>query len=499
MSGVVFNGRRPAVPVVNDRLRTILTNHSGDTDAHLSFPYLGVSGEPVTNQWISFNRPMTDNFAAVGALYKNATATQANRSWIEFRRDSSNNLLAVGSSQLSYILNYPYPGGMSPWPSSVPKVDAVVTLAEITDHTILTFTDAPGGTSAHTPCIARVGSAVETVLNNQTSNAMQLAFWGTDGAVNPSWYASFHYLFHSKITNPDGAVPSYSNPVNFYTDIDHGTMCLMDGQGKLGTTSSMFAGGASGEDTSANTWHKLLSDNPDWCTCTRYTDRPAFPSVCPSDGNMLAYMRFDTQRLRMSGTSYINVSAPSVGLDLSGFTYNASAPNATLHIDLDYAFLLYGIDDNGWIYDNDGYHDGSRTVNITINPSGTEQEIFPNLGGFRVTARANTGSASIRIRSATGEDITVSRLTVTAKSKDGTGTQSWVNDVEGTSTTTSFTVPVGDTATFFSWFTYNSYVLQNYSKTYVKGEFNLGGSKKIIIEMSSSSALSLHVRGEVIE
>lgn len=495
MSGVVFNGRRPAAPVVNDRLRTILTNHSDNNDAHLSFPYLGVSGEPVTNQWISFDRPMTDNFAAVGILYKNATATQANRSWIEFKRDSSNNLVVAGN-QVTWMLNYPYPSGMSPWPSSVPRVDAVISIAQITDTTVRTFTHVKG-TDTDVPQVASVGSSGAMNGNNQYSQATNVKFWGTDGAVNPSRYASLHYLFHSTITNPDGEVPTYTNPLDFYTDINHGTMCLM--QGAHGTNYPLFVGNSDGtESTSVDSWHKFLLDNPSWCTCTRYTDRAAFPSVCPSDGNMLAYMRFDVQR-PLNSTAYITTTVPSVGLDLSGFIYNASAPNATLHIDLDYAFLFYGIDDKGWIYDNDGYHDGSRAVNITVNQSDTEQEIFSDLGGFRVTARADTGSASIRIRSATGEDITVSRLTVTAKAKDGTGTQSWVNDVEGTSTTTSFTVPVGDTATFFSWFTYNSYVLQDYSKTYVKGEFNLGGTKKIIIEMSSSSALSLHVRGEVIE
>ena len=51
MSGIVYDEERPFVPVVNDRLRTVLTNHSGQSDAHLSFPYLGILGEPMLEQY----------------------------------------------------------------------------------------------------------------------------------------------------------------------------------------------------------------------------------------------------------------------------------------------------------------------------------------------------------------------------------------------------------------------------------------------------------------
>ena len=88
MSGIVYDDERPFAPVVNDRLRTVLTNHNGQSDAHLSFPYLGILGEPMLKQYIAFDRPVTDNFGAAGVIYKKSTASQANRSWIEFQRDS---------------------------------------------------------------------------------------------------------------------------------------------------------------------------------------------------------------------------------------------------------------------------------------------------------------------------------------------------------------------------------------------------------------------------
>ena len=116
MSGIVYDEERPFVPVVNDRLRTVLTNHTGQSDAHLSFPYLGILGEPMLNQYMAFDRPKTDNFGAAGFIYKNATASQANRSWIEFQRDSSNNLIVSASSQMTWMLKYPCPAGGQGYP-----------------------------------------------------------------------------------------------------------------------------------------------------------------------------------------------------------------------------------------------------------------------------------------------------------------------------------------------------------------------------------------------
>lgn len=486
MSGIVYDEERPFVPVVNDRLRTVLTNHTGQSDAHLSFPYLGILGEPMLEQYLSFDRPKTDNFGAAGVIYKNATASQANRSWIEFQRDSSNNLIVSASSQMTWMLKYPCPAGGQGYPS--PYADVVVSLAGISDYTARGFT---GNGDSVTPSIANGGAAYAMTSNNQVSNSMTFKFWGLDGISNVTRYVSAHYLFHTEIQNlPSGVTPNYNNPVKFYTDINHGTMGMMNGTGTWPLY--VWDSGSQQEGTSTS-WHKFLSDpnNSDWFTCTRFTDKDAFPATCPSDGKMLAYMRFDMQS--DSQTSYICTTAPTVGLDLSGFTYNANAPGATLHIDLDYAFLFYGTKGNGWIYDNDGYKDNVQTASVSLQPSEREVELFSNVGGLNINAKCEYNGPMLRLRSATGSAIRVNKLTMVAKAKSQYGADTWVRDNTKT-ITTEFDIPAGGGTSFYYWYNYPVQVASNTSKTYLKAIFELSNGKKLTFEINSSGGITLRLK-----
>ena len=475
------------MPVVNDRLRTVLTNHSGQSDAHLSFPYLGILGEPWTRQYISFDRVVTDNFGAAGVIYKNSTAAQANRSWIEFQRDSSNNLIVSASSQMTWMLKYPCPAGGQGYPS--PFADVVVSLAGINNYTAKGFT---GTGDAVVPSIAYGGSAYAMTSNNQVSNSMTFKFWGLGNISNATRYVSAHYLFHSDIRNlPTGYTPNYNNPVKFYTDIEHGTMGMMNGTGTWPLY--VWDSGGQHESSSSTSWHKFLSDpnNSDWFRCTRFTDKDAFPSVCPSDGKMLAYMRFDMQS--DSQTSYISTTAPTVGLDLSGFTYNSSAPNATLHLDLDYAFLFYGTKGNGWIYDNDGYHDNVQTASASLQPSEREVDLFDDVGGLNIKAKCEYNGPMIRLRSATGSTIRVNKLTMVAKAKSQYGGDTWERDNTKT-ITTPFDIPVGGSTSFYYWYNYPAQVATNTSKTYLKAIFELENGKKLTFEINSTGGITLRLK-----
>ena len=440
-------------------------------------------------QYIAFNRPETDNFGAAGVIYKNSTASQANRSWIEFQRDSSNNLIVSASSQMTWMLKYPCPEGGQGYPS--PYADVVVSLAGISDYTARGFT---GNGDAVVPSIASGGYPVAMTANNQTSHSMKFKFWGLDGISNATRYVSAHYLFHSDIRNlPTGYTPNYSNPVKFYTDIEHGTMGMMHGIGvwPLYVWDSVSQ---PPRESSSDSWHKFLSDpnNSDWFRCTRFTDKDAFPSTCPSDGKMLAYMRFDMQSSE-SQTSYISTTAPTVGLDLSGFTYKSEAPGATLHIDLDYAFLFYGTKGNGWIYDNDGYMDNVQTASISMQPSEVEYNLFSNVAGMSIAALCGMNVSMIRLRSTTGSVIRVNKLTMVAKAKPGLyGGDTWARDNTKT-VTTPFDIPAGANA-FYYWYNYTVQVATNTAKTYLKAIFELDNGKKITFEINSSGGITLRLK-----
>ena len=486
MSGIVYDDERPFAPVVNDRLRTVLTNHNGQSDAHLSFPYLGILGEPMLKQYIAFDRPVTDNFGAAGVIYKKSTASQANRSWIEFQRDSSNNLIVNASSQMMWMLKYPFPAGGQGFLS--PYADVVVSLAGISDYTARGFT---GNGDSVVPSIAYGGSPSAMTGHGDVSKAVTFKFWGLDNISNATRYVSAHYLFHTDIRNlPTGYTPNYSNPVKFYTDINHGTMGMMHGNG---TWPLYVWDTGSQQESSSTSWHKFLIDpnNSDWFRCTRFTDKDAFPSTCPSDGKMLAYMRFDMQS--SESTSYISTTAPTVGLDLSGFTYKSDAPGATLHVDLDYAFLFYGTKGNGWIYDNDGYMDNVQTASISMQPSEREDELFSNVGGLNIRAKCEYNGPMIRLRSATGSAIRVNKLTMVAKAKSQYGGDTWERDNTKT-ITTAFDIPVGDNTTFYYWYNYPATVASNTSKTYLKAIFELSNGKKLTFEINSSGGITLRLK-----
>lgn len=437
-------------------------------------------------QYIAFDRPETDNFGAAGVIYKNATASQANRSWIEFQRNSSNNLIVSASSQMMWMLKYPFPAGGQGYPS--PYADVVVSLAGISDYTARGFT---GNDDSVVPSIAYGGSPSAMTGHGDVSKAVTFKFWGLDSISNATRYVSAHYLFHSDIRNlPTGYTPNYSNPVKFYTDIDHGTMGMMNG---TGTWPLYVWDSGSQQEGSSTSWHKFLSDpnNSDWFRCTRFTDKIAFPSTCPSDGKMLAYMRFDMQS--DSQTSYISTTAPTVGLDLSGFTYKPDAPGATLHIDLDYAFLFYGTKGNGWIYDNDGYMDNVQTASISMQPSEVEYNLFSNVAGMSIKALCGMNGPMIRLRSTTGSDIRVNKLTMVAKAKPGLyGGDTWSRDNTKT-VTTPFDIPAGGNA-FYYWYNYTAQVAINTAKTYLKAIFELSNGKKLTFEINSSGGITLRLK-----
>lgn len=343
MSGWKIPGAsRLFLPTYLGRMRTTVTNHEhGQDDAHISFPHLGVGGVTLDDLFISKNREASDNLYGAAAYFPHAFAADGDRNYIEFSYDSTpQHNLQVVANRMTCIKEYPYAGA--------PNSNMVILPASFGNFDELSFLHGNDG--------ANKGQSGSTGVNGVTipsSIILSRGYFGMGGVTlseTVARRASVHYFIHTEII--DGG--SYTEPVKFITDPAKGCLAASNSSTSLGLASFDTT---TGKRTSTRTIDRLWYENNDIFKCTRFYGGSALPTTCPGNGKMNAYFRFDIEPALGSAagtydsSGYIRFYAPSVGLDISGFTYSDNLPNARLRIEIEQAWMFAATRNHGNIFD----------------------------------------------------------------------------------------------------------------------------------------------------
>ena len=505
MSGVIFSpADHPMPPVVDDHLRLIMVNGGhGAADAHLSFPYLGVRGDPLPTQLIARDRPATDNMHA--AAYFRSTANSVHS--IEFVRDVNNGLHVTNAQNMAWTYNFPN-GGVAGNGADIvimPAAQNAYDPPDITtsvaafrsvfprdiNNTASVEVEMIHG-SAHSANPGRVG---EVPLYDD-AGMFCACYYGTGGNTNPRRYGSVHYLLKTSIV--DGSPEtSYYDAIQFHTSPENGTVGGFGSYKPLYTTDP----DTGAESESVDTWHRrcrlINPTHPDSFTCTRYTNGTTLPAICPPSGNMMTYMRMDMQTT--DATSYIAISMPTVGITLPNFNYDSSAPGTRIRVDLEYSMLMCLVDhgstaSGGFIFNDDGYYQKSINT-LSWSPSSSQYVLEENIGGFELSAYyyATGLIADIRLKSKTGSSITIGECTMFAESmlKANASELQW----EQTNTTTLTNIEVSSSSPT-NILRYNQYVLPSTNQTYAHLVIRYGPSRRnrLEIQLWTAGATTLRYR-----
>ena len=323
-------------------MRTTITNHeNGKDDAHISFPHLGVDGVTLDDLFISKNRPSSDNLYAAAVYFPHAFAADSDRNYIEFSYDSTaQHNLQVVSNRMSCIKEYPYAGA--------PNSNMVIIPSSFGNFDELTFLTGDSGANK-----SQGGSVGPDGVTVPSSTILSRGYYGMERVTlgdTVARRASVHYFIHTEII--DGG--SYTEPVKFITDPAKGCLAACSSSASLGLASF---DSTTGQRTSTNTIDRLWYENNDIFKCSRFYGGSALPTACPSNGKMNAYFRFDiepalgTESGTYDSSGYINFYAPSIGLDISGFTYSDNRPNARLRIEIEHAWMFAATRNHGNIFD----------------------------------------------------------------------------------------------------------------------------------------------------
>ncbi len=493
MSGVIFaSSPYPMPPYVDDRLRLVMVNGSqGVADAHLSFPYLGVRGEPVPSQLISRDRPRTDNMYA--AAYFRSTASTVHS--IELTRDSSNVLHVSNWQNMAWAYNFPNGGTAGNgadiviMPVAPNNYEPAASTTEQAQYTV--FPRRSEAVDSTDWCAVRInssGSSGEKLLNGD-AGMFHVGYLSTGSTSidQPMRYCSVHYLLRTSIVNGPSS-PNFYDAIRFHASPENGTL-----GGFEGSSLPLYdMDPVTGEETEADSWHhrcRLVNpSHPNGFTCVRYTNNSTLPSICPDSGEMMAYMRMDMQT--SSSTSYISISMPTVGITLPNFNYNTSAPNTRLKISLQYSLFVCSTNHTGgFIFNDDNFHQPTMK-SLSCTPSDTPYTIEENVGGFKISLLYySTGNqADVRIQSVTGASISVGTCKIFSSSRDSSNTtateqRNW--EITNTKTLSNITVSDSSPTTIFN---YSRYVLTTNSQTYTHVDIRYGSGYKNRLEIQFRTA-----------
>ena len=446
MSGIwTPDGTRSLVPLDRGSMAAVISNKSTDstTVELLSFPSLSDNGDDVRGQLITSNRATTANFKGATAIYAPAGTR---KSYVTFNFDAGHNVQVY--SQTNAAVTF-YDGSLV-WFFPANNGHLVRHYGNYVSYD-KKFAGTPG-------------------IDGDVSNHLgdQFVFQAENGSPS-TFYGTFHYLLTSSISN---GASDYTAPCKYYAGdtygINHGCIggVYVNRYDSSRTTKALV-----------DMIDDINNGNTPFC-CKRITG-PGLPQSCPDNGSYKAYLRYD-MRSKVPSLYYHYFLVPGVALDVSGFTYKSSYPNARLTVQLEYSALIYRVPEGGWIRDNDAILPNTVTATIALNPSETPFVIMSS-AGYQLVAIVTVSSAKIGIRpySSTANGFTIETCRVERYQDGGNvSAEAWAVTTTDTNKTATYSSP-------YEMFTFNQYVLQNTVKCNVEVTLKIktSGNKTIYIKI----------------